>query len=77
VISMNALIALLERLIGKQAAIERHPPNAADMLNNWADVGKACNLLDWQPMVGLEEGVASMVNWYMAQRAWASQIKTS
>jgi UDP-glucuronate 4-epimerase len=76
VISMNALIALLEKLIGRQAAIERHPPNAADMLNNWADVGKARNLLGWQPRVGLEEGVGRLVDWYMAERAWASQIKT-
>jgi UDP-glucuronate 4-epimerase len=76
VISMNGLIALLEKRIGKAAVIERHPPNPADMLSSWADVGKARKLLDWQPQVDLEEGVSRLVDWYMAERAWASQIHT-
>jgi UDP-glucuronate 4-epimerase len=76
VITMNALIALLEKRIGRQAVIDRHPPNPADMLNSWADLNKARNLLDWQPQVGLEEGVSRLVDWYMAERAWASRIKT-
>jgi len=76
VISMNALIALLEERIGRSAVIERHPPNPADMLTSWADVSKARRLLGWQPTVGLKEGVARLVDWYLAERAWASQIQT-
>ena len=76
VISMNALIALLEERIGRSAVIERHPPNPADMLTSWADVSKARRLLAWQPTVGLKEGVARLVDWYLAERAWASQIQT-
>ena len=76
VISMNRLIAVLEKCIGKPAVIERHPPNPADMLNSWADVGKARRLLNWQPQVGLEEGISRLVDWYMDERAWASQIQT-
>jgi UDP-glucuronate 4-epimerase len=76
VISMNALIALLENRIGKYAIIERHPPNQADMLTNHADVTKAKKLLDWQPRVGLENGVGRLVDWYKAERDWACQIQT-
>jgi UDP-glucuronate 4-epimerase len=76
VISMNALIGLLEERIGRKAVIERHPPNPADMLNNWADVNKARRLLGWQPTVGLAEGVGRLVNWYLAEREWASRIQT-
>jgi UDP-glucuronate 4-epimerase len=77
VISMNALIALLEQRIGRKAVIETHPPNPADMLTSWADVSKARNLLGWQPEFGLEAGVARLVDWYMAERSWARDIKTA
>ena len=77
VISMNALIALLEQRIGRKAVIEMHPPNPADMLTSWADVSKANNLLEWQPMVSLEEGTARLVDWYIAEREWAHTIQTA
>ena len=40
-ISMNALIARLEALIGKRAVIERGPSERADMAANLADISKA------------------------------------
>jgi nucleoside-diphosphate-sugar epimerase len=76
VITMNALIAMLEERIGKKAIIERHPPNPADMLANHADVTKAGKLLDWQPKVGLDEGVSRLVDWYRAERDWAREVAT-
>jgi nucleoside-diphosphate-sugar epimerase len=39
-------------------------------------VEKAGRLLGWEPAVPLQEGVARMVAWYMAEREWASQIST-
>jgi UDP-glucuronate 4-epimerase len=77
VITMNALIAMLERQIGRKAIIERHPPNLADMLTNHADVTKARMLLDWQPLIGLQEGLRRLVEWYLSERAWAEKISTS
>jgi nucleoside-diphosphate-sugar epimerase len=74
VITMNALITMFEERIGRKAIIKQHPPNPADMLNNWADVSKACKLLDWQPRVGLKEGIARLVDWYIAEREWAHSI---
>jgi len=76
VITMNALIALLEERIGRKAILERHPPNLADMLTNHADVTKAGKLLGWKPKVGLVAGVTRLVNWYRAERSWASKIQT-
>jgi nucleoside-diphosphate-sugar epimerase len=46
------------------------------MLTNWADVQKAKRLLGWEPQVGLEQGIRSLVGWYQAERNWASQIVT-
>lgn len=74
VITMNALIAMLEERIGKKAVVEVHPPNPADMLTNWADVSKARRLLGWQPQVGLSEGVGRFVEWYERERTWAKEV---
>jgi nucleoside-diphosphate-sugar epimerase len=76
VITMNRLIEMLEEIIGKQARIERHPPNPVDMLTNWADVSKARRLLGWQPEVGLREGVQRLVDWYRTERSWAKEVAT-
>jgi nucleoside-diphosphate-sugar epimerase len=40
-------------------------------------VSKARNLLDWQPKVGLEEGVTRLVDWYNTEREWAYKIQTA
>jgi len=74
VITMNALIALLEEHISRKAILERHPPNQADLLTNHADVTKAGALLGWQPKVGLQEGVTRLVEWYQAEREWAKNV---
>jgi UDP-glucuronate 4-epimerase len=77
VITMNALIHLLEGLIGQQAIVDQHPPNPADMLTSQADVTKARDLLGWQPQVLLREGVKRLVEWYAQERAWLKEISLS
>lgn len=76
VITINNLIKLLEELIGKKANVQYGPPNLADMFSNWADVSKAGKLLGWEPQFGLREGVGKLVEWYAAERSWASGILT-
>ena len=76
VISMNALIALLEKIIGRKALIECQPPNQADLFTSQADVTKASRLLGWHPQVGLGEGVNRLVEWYNAERDWLKEIAT-
>jgi UDP-glucuronate 4-epimerase len=75
-ITINGLIRLMERLIGRDAQVVYRPPHPADMLANWADVRKAKQLLGWQPQVNLEEGVSRLVEWYHREREWASQVQT-
>ena len=45
-------------------------------MENWANVDKARRLLGWQPQVSLDEGIGRLVDWYLAERSWASQIAT-
>ncbi len=73
---MIELVHLLEQATGKQAQVQYHPANPADMLASWANVEKAGRLLGWEPQVPLREGVARLVQWYNTEREWASQINT-
>jgi nucleoside-diphosphate-sugar epimerase len=73
-ITINALIGMLEELIGRKAILQHLPPNPADMLANQADVTKARRVLGWEPRVGLAEGVRSLITWYNAERTWARQM---
>ena len=75
VITINDLIALTEELVGKKASIETHPAHPADMRQSWADVSKAREMLDWEPRVGLREGMQNLVDWYTAERYWARDIE--
>lgn len=74
--TMREAIAILERALGKPAQIEYHPPQAVDMPATWADITKARTLLGWEPKIPLEEGLNRLVQWYLTERSWASQIQT-
>jgi nucleoside-diphosphate-sugar epimerase len=75
-ISMNDLVHLFEQKTGNKAMVEYQPIHKADAQANWADSGKAIELLKWKPQVSLDEGVSRLVNWYYAERTWASQVMT-
>lgn len=75
-ISMIDLIHMIEEMVGKKAIIEHNPFHPADVRSNLADVSKACNLLGWEPRVSLREGVQNLVDWYLSERLWASQLLT-
>lgn len=75
-ITINSLLTKIETLVGKKARVEFIAKNPADVDANWADVSRAKALLNWEPRVSLDEGIANLVNWYMEQRAWASQVFT-
>jgi len=76
-ISINDLVARMADLIGRPARVEYRPANPADMQANWANVEQAGRLLGWEPTVSLQDGLARLVDWYRAERAWASSIATS
>jgi len=76
VITINNLVKLIEDIVGKKAIVEYGPPDLADMRSNWADVSKAGDLLGWEPQFDLRSGIEKLVEWYNAEREWASQIPT-
>ena len=76
VITINDLIRLIEDIVGKKAIIDYGPADPADMRSNWADVTKAGELLGWEPQFNMRAGVEKLVEWYNAEREWASKILT-
>jgi nucleoside-diphosphate-sugar epimerase len=75
-VSMHAVIALIEKTLGKKARIDGQPPSAADMNETWADIAKAKTLLGWEPRVTIAEGFRRAVAWHVANREWLRNIKT-
>ena len=76
VITINNLIKLVEDVVGKKAIVQYGPPDPADMRSNWADVSKAGSLLGWEPQFSMRAGIEKLVEWYNAEREWASEILT-
>ena len=76
VITINNLIKLIEDIVGKKAIVEYGPPDLADMRSNWADVTKAGEMLGWEPQFNMRSGIERLVEWYNAEREWASKILT-
>lgn len=75
-ITINEMIATLEELLGCKANVINRPFHKADMLSNLADVSKARQMLGWEPKVNMREGMQRLVDWYLAEREWASQVIT-
>lgn len=74
IVLMDA-VRLIEKLLGKKAAVQYHSRHPADVFATWADIGKARQLLGWEPQVPLEEGLRETCRWYLENRVWAREVK--
>lgn len=63
-ITLNEMIATLEKAIGKKAIINQLPMQPGDVEKTWADTAKAKRLLNWEPQTPYEQGVEKLINWY-------------
>lgn len=63
-VTLNELIALLEQSLGKQAIIDRQPPQPGDVPVTFADISKARARLDYHPRVKIAEGIPLFVDWF-------------
>lgn len=61
--TLNELIALIEKTLGKQAVINQMPDQPGDVPLTYADVDKAKNLLGYSPHTPISEGIPKYVNW--------------
>ncbi|MCE9616296.1 MAG: GDP-mannose 4,6-dehydratase [Lentisphaerae bacterium] len=73
-ISINVLIDLIAKELGKRVRRNEAPFHQADMKATWADIAKANRMLGWAPTVSLEEGVRRTVAWYVENRSWLKDV---
>ena len=74
-VSLNYIIELIEKGLGKKAVIDYRDFHSADMKSTWADISKAKSQLDWEPSISVEEGIQRTVDWYKDNMPWSSEIQ--
>ena len=62
-ITVNDLIAEIEKALGKKAVKEYVPPQPGDVERTYADVTKATKELGYNPTITIEEGLAQFIAW--------------
>ena len=62
--SLDALVALIARAVGKEARLERLPEQPGDVRRTCADVRKAGRLLGYRPTTAVEDGIPRFVRWF-------------
>jgi len=62
-ITVNDLVAEIEKALGKKAIKEHVPPQPGDVERTYADVSKAVKELGYNPTTTIEEGLAKFVAW--------------
>ena len=62
-ITINDLVAELEKALGKKAARKYLPPQPGDVERTYADITKAARELGYNPTIPIEIGLAKFVAW--------------
>lgn len=57
-------IEMVERILNKKILIHKIPSRDGDQLFTKAVIDKARNLLQYEPLTRLEEGIKAQINWY-------------
>ncbi len=73
--TLSYILELIEEGMGKKAIIDNKPFHVADMKETWADISKAKELLDWEPQISPEEGIARTVKWHSENKEFLNDIK--
>ena len=72
-ITLNQLLKEVQHLTGRtDVQVDYKPPRAGDVLHSLADITRARQLLDFEPRVGLREGLQKTIEWWKQSR-FASQ----
>ena len=72
-VSVNDVIATVERMTGRKADVRHLPGDPADAPHSLADISRAKAELDWEPKVDIKTGIGRLVEWYMEHRSWLKE----
>lgn len=65
-ISLSNMIETLENALGKEAIKEFLPPQPGDVERTFADISKARNELDYDPVFDFKKGIEEFIRWKLA-----------
>lgn len=74
-VSLLEVIRMIEELLGKKADLEFHEAHIADLISSRAEIGKAKEMLGWEPRVDFADGLKKTVDWYLENRDWVKEIE--
>ncbi len=63
-ITVNAIIELINELLGKDVKPVYEPPRAGDVKHSHADITAARNLIGFEPVVPFRQGLEKAIDWY-------------
>lgn len=63
-IKLLQLIEAIETVLNKKAILNKMPMQAGDVPHTFADISKAIELLNYQPVTTLEKGLLAFKDWY-------------
>ena len=63
-VRLERFIEVLEEALGVKARRNLMPMQPGDVPRTYADVCKARDLLEWEPVIPIEEGIPRFVAWY-------------
>lgn len=67
-VSLIELVAALEKVSGRKAALDRQDLQPGDVPLTWANINKASRLLGYKPVTPLEEGLRRFAEWHRSAR---------
>ena len=65
-VTLNSLVEILEKTLGKKAQINYLPMQAGDVKKTVSDISKARDLLNYEPKVSFGDGIQKFVEWELA-----------
>jgi UDP-glucuronate 4-epimerase len=66
-VPLARLIELLEGFVGRKANVKRLPDQPGDVKRTFASIDLARSSLEYDPRVGIEEGLRDFVSWFLAR----------
>jgi UDP-glucose 4-epimerase len=64
--SLLELLALVQQVSGREVALEHRPPRGGDVRDSLASLERARQVLGYEPLVSLEQGLAITWEWFTA-----------
>jgi UDP-glucuronate 4-epimerase len=63
-VTLARLIEMISGRLGVEAVVEEKPMQPGDVDRTWADTTRSRRELQWEPRIGIEEGLDRFLSWY-------------